>query len=292
MHVWNIIGGIGILWEVSINPLNLSDAQRQMKKIVAFIDFTEGCKIALQQANAIARVANAEIYAVYIMTSPGDLTVQEDALRNFALSVPGISRSIQIAVGTGELMEGAAHTLKRINPDLVVVGTHGIKGIVQHLFGAHILKLVQAIPFPCVVVQENTKVRENGWNKLLFPVGAHPAYRIMTEQAAALAKVFHTHVIQYEIEKSPDVDELQKENTKMAREYFDENQIPFTYILEEATVLSVGYSRQILKYASENDIGLISTLAEIAPGDISYGKADMENLLTNEFGIPILCCNE
>jgi nucleotide-binding universal stress UspA family protein len=263
-----------------------------MKKIAAFIDFTEGCKIALQQANAIAKAANAEIYAVYIMTESGDVTAQEDALRSFALSVPGIPANIQVAVGTGELLEGAAHTLKRIDPDLVVVGTHGIKGIVQHLFGAHILKLVEAIPFPCIVVQENTRVRENGWDKILFPVGSHPGYRLKTEQTAALAKVFHAQIIQYEIEKSPDVDEMQKENTKLAREYFNEHQIPFTYIVEEATVLSVGYSRQELKYASENNIGLISVMAEIAPNDISYGKADMETLLTNEFGIPILCCNE
>jgi len=27
----------------------------------------------------------------------------------------------------------------------------------QHLFGAHILKLVQAIPYPSIVLQENNK---------------------------------------------------------------------------------------------------------------------------------------
>jgi nucleotide-binding universal stress UspA family protein len=263
-----------------------------MKKIAAFIDFTEGCKIALRQASIIADISKAELYAVYVMTSPGDITAKEEEVLRFATGVPGVPATIKVAIGTGELLESAAHTLKPMGPDLVVVGTHGIHGIMQHLFGAHILKLVQAIPFPCLVVQENTRVRENGWDRILFPVSAHPAYRIQTEQSANVARIFGSQIIQYEIEKSPDVDEMQIENTKWAREYFNENNIPFTYVVEEATVMSVGYSRQELKYADENGIGLICAMSEIAPNDVSFGKADMENLLTNEFGIPVLCCNE
>ncbi|MBS3915885.1 MAG: universal stress protein [Bacteroidetes bacterium] len=262
-----------------------------MNKIVAFIDFTEGCKIALKQSAIIAKATGAELCVAYIMAETGDITKMEYEIEQFTNTVSGMPE-FKAVVGTGDLLEVSSHLMRKLSPDLVVVGTHGIKGIKQHLFGAHILKLVQSIPFPCLVVQENTVPSEHGWKYLMLPVSAHPGYRTQMEQSAKAAKIFHSQIIQYEIDKTPDMDEIQLENTRNARDYFNQENIPYTYVMEDATVMSVGNSRQQLKYASENHIGVISSLSEIAPADISFGKADLETLLTNEFGIPILCCNE
>jgi nucleotide-binding universal stress UspA family protein len=263
-----------------------------MKKIAAFIDFTEGCKIALAQAAVIAAKTGAQLFVVYIITDSGDRDQKQREIRDFALQVPGVPETMIAVAENGDLLEGARHTLRFIDPDCVVVGTHGIKGLKQHLFGAHILKLVQAIPYPCIVVQENTVVNPNGFESILFPVGSHPAYDIKIAQTSVIAKVFDSEIVQYEIDKSTGVDEMVKRNSRDAREYFEANHLKYRFVLEEATVMSVGYSRQTLKFAAANHTGLIALMADVPAAEAFYGIADKENFLTNELGIPVLCCNQ
>lgn len=263
-----------------------------MNKIAAFIDFTEGCKIALSQAAVIANKTGADMYVVYVMIHGGDAAETEKQMRDFSASVPGLPDNIKYTTGSGELLEGAAKVLRQINPDLVVVGTHGIKGIVQHLFGAHILKLVQAIPFPCIVVQENTVVKPDGFRKVLFPVGSHPRYDIKIAQTAEVAGIFGSEIIQYEIDKSIGIDEIVKKNSDTSRDFFENHPLNFSFVMEDANVVSVGFSRQTLKYAAEHGCDLISQMSDVPANEVIFGKADKENFLTNEHGIPVLCCNE
>ncbi|MCC7299034.1 MAG: universal stress protein [Bacteroidia bacterium] len=263
-----------------------------MKTIAALIDFTEGCKIALQQAAIIAEKAGAEMHAVYILNDASKASEMEEKVLQFAKSVAGMPANIKATIGTGDLLEGAAKAIRHLDPFLVVVGTHGIKGLKQHLFGAHILKLVQAIPYPCVVVQENTKVNTNGFNSVLFPVGSHPHYHIKIEQAKRVADVFNSEIVQYEIEKSTGVDDVVRNNSKKAKEFFSNHFTRYKSVIEDPNVVSVGYSRQTLKYAAAHQSDLIVLMADVPASEAFYGKADKENFLTNEFGIPVLCCND
>lgn len=263
-----------------------------MKRIVAFIDFTEGCKVALSQASVIARTTGAEIYLLYVMRHDEDEEAKKKELLDFAHSVPGMPENMYTRIGTGELLDGAVAALRRIDPDLVVIGTHGIKGIKQHLFGAYILKLVQSIPYPSLVVQENTVVNPGGFAKILFPVGPGANYQMKIDQTANIARVFHSKIIHYQIDKSTGSDDLIRKNSHAARDYFEANGFAYDSVIEEPTVVSVGYSRQTLKYAEENQMDLLAVMAAVPTNEAFYGKADKENLLTNELGIPVLCCND
>lgn len=263
-----------------------------MKKIAALIDFTEGCKIALAQAGVIARISGAELTVIYVMTEGGDKAAKEAEIAEFAGKIPGMPDTIVSMAGSGDLLTAAAQCLYKAESELVVVGTHGIHGIKQHLFGAHILKLVQAIKLPCLVVQENTRVNPEGIKSILFPVGSDPKYDMKIKQTSDVAKIFNAEIVQYEIEKSVGNETMLQRNSRDAREYFENNGFRYRSVIEEATVMSVGFSRQTLKYASENQIGLIAQLSEVPATVAYYGKADKENFLTNEFGIPILCCND
>jgi nucleotide-binding universal stress UspA family protein len=263
-----------------------------MKKIAAFIDFTEGCKIALTQAAVIANKIQAQLVVVYIMNEASNANAMQKRMMDFAQELPNMPENMDAIVGHGDLFEGAKQVLRHIDPEFVVVGTHGIKGIKQQLFGAHILKLVQAIPYPCIVVQENTVVNPNGFEHILFPVGSHPNYDIKIAQTSKIAKMFDAEVVQYEIDKSTGVDEMIKRNSRDSKAFFEENHLKYKFVLEDATVMSVGYSRQTIQYATENKTDLIALMSDVPAKEAFYGKADKENFLTNPAGIPVLCCNE
>jgi nucleotide-binding universal stress UspA family protein len=277
-----------------IESLNfaITNTHNKMKRIAAFIDFTDGCKIALAQAAVLCKQTGAQMFAVHIVGEGVDIEQKKREVQAFTDGVPNMPSNLEAVVGTGDLPDGARHVLRHISPDCVVVGTHGIKGIKQHLFGAHILKLVQAIPYPCIVVQENTVVNPQGFGTILFPVGSHPNYDVKIAQTSSIARIFNSEIVQYEIDKSTGVEEMVQRNSRDAREYFTNQHVNYRYVLEDATVVSVGFSRQTLKFAAQNQIDLIAQMSDVPPTEAFYGLADKENFLTNEAGIPILCCNE
>jgi len=88
-----------------------------------------------------------------------------------------------------------------------------------------------------------------------------------------------------------DPNEMVMKNKKLSKEIFAERNLKFHEILEESKVISIGYSRQTLQYAAEHHFDLISVMSDVPNDEIYFGRADKENILTNETGIPVLCCN-
>ncbi len=264
-----------------------------MQKICVFIDFTEGCNIALKQASVLAQKSNATICLLNIVEDGQEVEKTKVQLLKFAKKTLGHSVLMESYAGVGGLMEGSALQLRQINPNLVIIGTHGIKGLKQKFLGADILKLIKIIEYPCIVVQENTVVKESGLNKILFPVGPHHNFEIKIRQTAAFAKRFGCEIVIYEIAKEGfDLGGAIGKNSNFAKAHFKENNISFSSVTEEMTLFSTGNSRQTLNYAAKNGFELISMMSTISQNEILYGATDKENLLVNNLGIPILCCNE
>ena len=264
-----------------------------MQKICVFIDFTDGCKVALKQASVLAQKSNATICLLNIVDSVAEVEKTKVQLLKFAKTALGHSVLMEAYAAVGGLMDGSKAQLQKIHPDLVIIGTHGIKGIKQKFLGADILKLVKVIEFPCIVVQENSEVNESGFKKILFPIGPHHNFMVKIKQTAHFAKLFDCKITLYEISKEGfDTNGLAHKNKVMAKTYFAENNISVTEDAEEMTVFSAGNSRQTLNYADKNAFDLIAMMSTISQNEILYGATDKENLLVNSLGIPVLCCNE
>jgi nucleotide-binding universal stress UspA family protein len=264
-----------------------------MKKIVVLIDFTEGSKIALKQACQLASKNGATIYVLNVVDSPDKSAQAEQALAEFIELNATCKVQAHAEVGVGNLFTAIPSLLKKIEPDLVIICTHGIKGMFQHLFGAHILKLVQTIDYPTIVVQENNKINFAEIDKILMPIGPHPDFSIKVEQTAAMAKALNAEVVVYEIDRDgfDSGDHLMDKNRNLIRQYFDEHQVAYSKKVDDLKVISAGFSRQTLEYASEEKISLISLMSTVSKDEVVFGVGDKENFLVNTYGIPILCCN-
>jgi nucleotide-binding universal stress UspA family protein len=262
-----------------------------MKKIAVLIDFTEGSKVALIQAAALAKKTNAKICGLHIVSAlnkVSDATVELDQfLKDYAVGVASES-----LVDVGSLNTAVHDGLKKIEPDLVVVCTHGVKGMFQTLFGAHILKLVQSIPYPCIVIHEKSNVDLASTKKILFPIGPHPEFMTKIKQVSAFAKALNATVVIYEIDRpAGEYEVLLAKNMEHAKTYFDEQGVSYSKVLEEVKVFSVGFSRQTIDYASENGISIIGLMATVSQNEELFGLGDKENFLVNEQGVSVLSCN-
>jgi nucleotide-binding universal stress UspA family protein len=256
-----------------------------MKNIAVLIDFTEGSKVALKQAAQLAKKIDAKVYGLHIVSTQQKVEGAAAQLLQF-FKEQGVEADPQVSVGS--LNTATQEGLKKVRPDLVVVCTHGIKGMFQHLFGAQILKLVQSIPYPCLVIHENCTTDLANTQKMLFPIGPHPDYK----QAGAFAKVLNATLVIYEIDRPGGVyEDLLAQNLELATSYFDEHQINYTKVIEEAKFVSVGYSRQTIEYASSNTIPIISLMASVSKNEELFGLGDKENFLVNEQGVSVLTCN-
>ena len=86
-------------------------------------------------------------------------------------------------------------TIEKIGADLVIVGTHGVKGLRQNLFGSNILKLVQLLHVPSIVVQDHSPVKSLNFKRVLFPIAPHVNFDIKTKQVSSLAKIFGSKIV-------------------------------------------------------------------------------------------------
>ncbi len=57
-----------------------------------------------------------------------------------------------VSVGKGEYLREIPKLLLLVDADFVVIGTHGVEGIYQALFGANVIKLIQDISISALVV--------------------------------------------------------------------------------------------------------------------------------------------
>jgi hypothetical protein len=263
-----------------------------MNTIVVLIYFTEGSRSALLQGAELAKKVDAKVVGLHIVNSFDKIVEAEKLLNHFMEHNLKDSVNFEALVSEGSLNSAVRSALKKLSPDLVLVCTHGIKGIAQHLFGAQILKLVQEINFPCIVVQENCAMDLINIDTILFPIGPHPDFTVKIKQTAALAKILNAKIVIYEIERpNIDFEDILNKNIVAAKEYFSQQNINYSVVIEDNKIIALGYFRQTMEYAKENKIYLISQMASVSNNDVVFGVGDKEKFFVNANGLSILSCN-
>lgn len=264
-----------------------------MKKIAVLIDFSEGSINALKQALKLSVLTNSDIWLINMVDQKNKKEEVERKLAIIAENYAGHGQQIRFVVGCGSLYHETNNLLINIEPDVVLICTHGIKGFKQHIFGSNILKLTQTISFPCIVFQDGFINESSNFKTILFPIGSNPGFEVKIRQTTTIAKTLNSAIIIYIINR-PGIfdDNTFKNNFANSKKFFEDNGVNYNVIKEEVNTNSYGYSRQTIEYAKLNNISLISLVAKVSENAAAFGYVDKENFLVNESGIAILTCNE
>lgn len=150
-----------------------------MKRILVPTDFSECADRALQYAASFARKVSGEIYLIYVLsdedeysgistsgewrnivTSPGvpamigllkeTKVMMEDIKKNPLLR--GIPVYDNVEVGNAGPMINAA--AEKYNADIIIMGTHGARGVTELLIGSTAEKVVQHAVRPVISIKE------------------------------------------------------------------------------------------------------------------------------------------
>lgn len=261
------------------------------KKIFVPIDFTTTSEQSAMQAVTIAQKANSPISLFHVITdsiakSENEKIAEKLKVKTDAISKEGLNCEYKVA--TGSIFDEIPKAANIYENQLLVIGTHGIKGLKQKLLGADMLKLIRKVNIPCLVVQADCTCRN--FNPIVFPVGGHEGFSSLIEATAMIAKLFGSEIHIYSIIRKGDEGSKQlRDNTVMALKYFKEAGISIKRVDEESTVFSVGFAKQTLQYANKINAGLISMMSVKTEEYYYFAQADKEAMINNEFNIPVLC---
>jgi nucleotide-binding universal stress UspA family protein len=143
----------------------------EIKGILFPTDFSEGSSQALQYAVDLTKKYGAKLYVVHVIYDIAKATgwyvphvsmdqmykdIQAGAkkeLEKFGVEELGEVKNIERTVLTGVPHEEVMNFAKKNKIDLIIMGTHGRKGIDRILFGSTAAQIVRFAPCPVLTVR-------------------------------------------------------------------------------------------------------------------------------------------
>lgn len=258
-------------------------------KILVPYDFTEASDKAKEQAAKLDERCAIHIDLLHVIDSAKEEEKAMTTLREQSAQLVRKSVSSSVIVQKGAVLETINEVAANGLYHLMVIGTHGPKGLRQSLLGADILKLLKESPCPSIVVQKTSQPIE-AFKRILLPVGSHEDYESLAEDVNFLAQISGAEVIIYTINRPGEepAEELLANKEHTIR-LFRAHDVPFREVMEDTSVFSFGFAKQTLLYAEKNDVDLIAIMPNVSAEHSYFANADKERVLVNEKGIAILC---
>lgn len=262
-----------------------------MKNSLILVDFTATSSIALNQGKAIAKLKGSAITLCHVAKSyygdiPVDLMKQMEPFEQI-LKIEKIP--FKTVFGKGDFITEVSKLMEDLMPDLVLVGTHGKKGIKQNLFGSNIYKLIRSMKTPTLVLSDHSKTFSDGYEKILLPVAPHDNYLVKVKQASSLLKENGTIFIFAIVKASMELPTKVKDNIAVTKKYLDSVSVNWEYIEHDATKYSIGYSAETVQFASDHKMDMVSIMINVSEDNKHFGDMDKENVILNPHGTHVLC---
>lgn len=261
------------------------------KDILCATDLTPASDQAVRAAVLVAGRLNVQITLLHVLmkqerTSEGkDLVL--GAMQAQAAQAEGTDR-ITLKLLDGDFMKRIAEETEN-DHSLMVLGTHGPRGLRQTLFGADILKLVRHSAIPSLVVQEGSAT-EHLLQRIVLPMAAHSDIDRLLDPVCALAKAFASEVHLYQLLRPMEEpsEELLANKLKMLLRMQHEG-IRYIEVHEPSTAFSIGFAEPTIRYAQRIGAGCIAIMARASDEFRYIADAEKERLLANDANIPVLC---
>lgn len=261
------------------------------KLIVVPWDFTHIAEHALAHAVKISRMVGNDICLLHIVDS-GIKAKDELAVKaklHHVTEEQSKKYNVQISyhISKGSIFTEIAEFANDKEASLVVMGTHGMKGM-QKLTGSWALKVIVKSKVPFIVVQD-PPVDQERYHNIVFPVDFRNENKEKSNMAIFMGKYFDSK-IWFLVTATTDKNLLKKTNINMnfAIKYLIQNNIEY----EIHEVQRGNFAQQTLEFAQKinADLVLIMTTKNITIADYVVGASE-QYIIANSSKIPVCCVN-
>ena len=255
-------------------------------------DNTELSESALLHALRIGRQVNNQIRLVHIVDHVDGKTPLEKIKEKFQKQVEEHSQKhdfdLQGIVLTGSIFKEIASYANDSDALMVIMGTHGIKGI-QKIIGSRALKVIVGSTVPFLVIQDKPG-KDERFNSIVFPIDFRAENKEKLQWAIYLGKYFDSKVYLF---KAPVKDKGLKRkvnlNLTFAVKFLIQNNLDYEI---HTAKKSSNLAAETIEFAKEKnaDLILITTTKYISIADYMLGAAEQQ-IIANSSKIPVMCVN-
>ena len=265
--------------------------EKDKEIVVVPWDFTEKAEYALAHAAKISKMINARVHLLHIIDrriKTAEFKKKEDRMKQWA-QYGNEEYGVEVAVALipGSIFKAIAEYVNEEGASLVVMGTHGMKGM-QKLTGSWALKVLVGSKVPFIVIQDKPKDMEK-YQNIVFPVDFRTENKEKLKMTIFMGKYFESKV---HILKTVTTDKslLKKTNINLnfAIKHLMQNNIEY-----EIHEMKRGHlAQQTIDFAEKinADLILIMTTKNITTVDYMLG-AQEQQIIANSSKIPVCCVN-
>ncbi len=249
-----------------------------LKNILLATNFSPASETALPHALKIASQYNAKLYVAHVIsvdtislvaperTAEIRQQAQQFAKQNMEHLLSVASQAgvrCQPLIGEGVIWEVLRDMIWENHIDLIVVGTHGRRGLGKLLLGSVAEEVFRSAPCPVLTVGPKTlemRSRDAKLSHILYPVEFVPDPSAAAAYAVSLAEEYHARLTFMKVfEERVPSRELQAAVEEPARHWMDDH-VPIESDLRKRTCFEPGFgppAEAILKFAGVRDVDLI-----------------------------------
>lgn len=265
--------------------------EESKKLIVVPWDFTPVAEHALAHATKISRMVHDEVCLLHIVDK--GIKLKEEGEKKVLLRHVADENSkkynmpIHAEIIKGSIFTSIAEFVNEKEASLVVMGTHGMKGM-QKLTGSWALKVIVKSKVPFIVVQDPPLDQER-YHNIVFPVDFRRENKEKTQMAIYMGKYFDSKVhILVTTSTDKSIVKKTKINLNFAIRYLIQNNIEY----EIHEIPKGDFAQQTLDFAQRinADLILIMTTKNITFADYMVGASE-QYIIANSSKIPVCCVN-
>jgi nucleotide-binding universal stress UspA family protein len=265
--------------------------EEHKKLIVVPWDFTHVAGHALAHAVKISRMVGNDICLLHIVDSGINSKLESE--KKVQLQKLTEENSIKYNVtftyhiSKGSIFSAIADFANDKEASLVVMGTHGMKGM-QKLTGSWALKVIVKSKIPFIVIQD-PPVDQERYHNIVFPVDFRGENKQKIKMAIFMGKYFESKVHML-VSLSTDKNIIKKTNVNLnyAIKYLIQNNIDY----EIHDMPKGNIAEQTIDFAQKinADLILIVTTKNITFADYVVGASE-QYIIANSSKIPVCCVN-
>jgi nucleotide-binding universal stress UspA family protein len=248
------------------------------KKILFATDFSPASEAALPYAFSLAGHYGSKLYLAHVISldypdfpPPEERAAKLQQAREFterelkrlleASRQKGIS--CQPLIGEGGIWNVLSDMIHENSIDLVIVGTHGRRGLKKLLLGSVAEEVFRMAPCPVLTVGPETSETSSADVQLghvLYPVEFVPDTSLAAAYAVSLAEAYSAKLTFMKVLEDTVAPPEEKAQIQEPVRHWMDDHVPAASVLRERTSFELGFGRAaegILKFASDRGVDLI-----------------------------------
>lgn len=258
------------------------------RPIIVAWDFTQVAEYAFEHAILINNVLHREIILLHIISGSRNHKPVLKKLQKVCSELKlqfGVNSSAMVK--SGNIFDTISQTALDLKAEVIVMGTHGIKGF-QKFTGSKALKVIVNSKVPFVVVQD--KPKKPKYENIILPIDFRSETKEKVPWVGYLSKRFEPKFFLFR-RKASDRGFKRRimSNLRFLESYFRNNDI--WYELHNAPGKR-SFDKETINFAKEKDADmiLVITTRNISTLDYVLGAKE-QKIIANPEKLPVMCIN-